>query len=344
MRYIVDANNYIKAISFGCEIECQDDVCTEYTGSVPKGYASLEDWYAQEVEMLYRWQVVSGNLTLNSNAKAPREGTGTYNDDYDNAPLGTWWSQPAGGACSNTPPNVTYGYLTTEMAGGTLSQIYRQYATGETWFRSNASGDWKAWARIDGLANAPGGLISKTYSGVSTNAKLEEALTTTWAEMDAGTLRYIRITVSESNLALSKNTWVVQLYKHSNTYGFAEARCYGSAVPTLAHNTFYGGAWVGWGFVNPQMAAGVEYRTTERWLSGPVYVKALNVGYVSAGSNAIAHGCAMKQPLTVEAYNNNVELVTGYSGITSLTCDGTNVHMTCSNDFGNITFYLKYTK
>ncbi len=50
MRYIVNANNYITAISFGCKIECQDDGCTEYTGSVPTGYTSLEDWYADEAE------------------------------------------------------------------------------------------------------------------------------------------------------------------------------------------------------------------------------------------------------------------------------------------------------
>lgn len=73
MRYIVNANNYITAISFGCYIECQDDGCTEYTGSVPTGYTSLEDWYASESEKLYRWKIVSGKLTMDSGATPPTD-------------------------------------------------------------------------------------------------------------------------------------------------------------------------------------------------------------------------------------------------------------------------------
>lgn len=76
MRYIVNADNYITAISFGCYIECQDDGCTEYTGSVPTGYASLDEWYADEAEKLYRWKIVDGQLTLDSSAVAPEK-------DYD---------------------------------------------------------------------------------------------------------------------------------------------------------------------------------------------------------------------------------------------------------------------
>lgn len=75
MRYIVNANNYITTISFGCYVECQDDGCTEYTGSVPTGYTSLEDWYADEAEKLYRWKIVNGQLTLDTGAAAPRDKT-----------------------------------------------------------------------------------------------------------------------------------------------------------------------------------------------------------------------------------------------------------------------------
>lgn len=71
MRYIVNDNNYITTISFGCYVECQDDGCTEYTGSVPEGYTSLEDWYTEEVEKLYRWKIVNGQLTLDSGAVGP---------------------------------------------------------------------------------------------------------------------------------------------------------------------------------------------------------------------------------------------------------------------------------
>lgn len=50
MRYIVNENNYITAVAFGCELACQGYECVAYTGSVPTGYTSLEDWYAGEGE------------------------------------------------------------------------------------------------------------------------------------------------------------------------------------------------------------------------------------------------------------------------------------------------------
>lgn len=98
MRYIVNADNYITTISFGCQVECQDDGCTEYTGSVPEGYTSLEDWYADEVEKLYRWQIVNGQLTLDSSAPAPA-------DDYNHL------------ADQNNPHEVTIAQIGAAPAG-----------------------------------------------------------------------------------------------------------------------------------------------------------------------------------------------------------------------------------
>lgn len=75
MRYIADSDGYVKEVSFGADIVCEDQVCTEYTGEVPTGYASLEAWFMEELEKLYRWKIVGGNLTLDSSAVAPREKT-----------------------------------------------------------------------------------------------------------------------------------------------------------------------------------------------------------------------------------------------------------------------------
>lgn len=74
MRYIVNSNNYVVAVSFGSEVAYNSSECTEYTGRVPSGYGTLEEWHAAEGEKLWRWKVVSGNLTLDSSAKAPEEG------------------------------------------------------------------------------------------------------------------------------------------------------------------------------------------------------------------------------------------------------------------------------
>ena len=97
-------------------------------------------------------------------------------------------------------------------------------------------------------------------------------------------------------------------------------------------------------YFNPPMLWNVEYRTTERWLGKPVYAYAFNPGDIAAGSRAFPHGQKVGQPLCVQMFNRNSELVTGYSGITSITVDGTNVNLVCTSAFGNIAFYIKYTK
>ena len=73
MRYIADANGYLKYVSFGADITCNKQPCTEYTGSAPLDYNSLDDWYSAEVEKLYRWKIVDGQLTLDPNAVPPEE-------------------------------------------------------------------------------------------------------------------------------------------------------------------------------------------------------------------------------------------------------------------------------
>lgn len=75
MRYIADSDGYVKEVSFGADIVCDGQVCTEYTGAVPTGYASLEAWFMEELEKLYRWKIVDGNLTLDSTAAAPSDKT-----------------------------------------------------------------------------------------------------------------------------------------------------------------------------------------------------------------------------------------------------------------------------
>ena len=71
MRYITNYAGYVVTVAFGADVECDWGVCTEYTGAVPTGYTSLEDWYTEEVEKLYRWRVVNGQLTADEEAVAP---------------------------------------------------------------------------------------------------------------------------------------------------------------------------------------------------------------------------------------------------------------------------------
>ena len=74
MRYIINDKNYVTDISFGCPLVVNGAECTEYTGTVPSGYSSLEEWYREEELTLWRWKILEGNLTLDSTATAPEEG------------------------------------------------------------------------------------------------------------------------------------------------------------------------------------------------------------------------------------------------------------------------------
>ena len=62
MRYILNNEGYIYDISFGADIYCELGNCTQYTGEIPSGYTSLEEWHDNELDRLNAWKVVDGNL------------------------------------------------------------------------------------------------------------------------------------------------------------------------------------------------------------------------------------------------------------------------------------------
>lgn len=73
MRYIINENNYVTAITFGAGIVYNDCACVEYAGAVPYGWDTLDDWYFDEGDKLWRWKIVGGNLEMDPTATAPKE-------------------------------------------------------------------------------------------------------------------------------------------------------------------------------------------------------------------------------------------------------------------------------
>lgn len=66
----------------------------------------------------------------------------------------------------------------------------------------------------------------------------------------------------------------------SGQYDFSAVRSYGNT-----------GSWSPWEYINPPMQLGVEYRTTERYLGKPVYVKAVSCGSCPAsGYKDVVYG------------------------------------------------------
>ena len=73
MRYITDDAGYLREVSFGADIDCDDGTCTEYTGTVPAAYESIEDWYIFNADRLHQWQIVGGNLVEDGSRPDPED-------------------------------------------------------------------------------------------------------------------------------------------------------------------------------------------------------------------------------------------------------------------------------
>lgn len=107
-----------------------------------------------------------------------------------------------------------------------------------------------------------------------------------------------------------------------------------------------------WEWVNPPLALGVEYRTTERYFGKPVYVKLVDFGALpNAGLKQVAHGVTnvafavvdLSRSIAGSSYNNLFPLNTNISGVD--TSDGyINIRTLIDLSRINAIICLKYTK
>lgn len=70
MRYILDDNGYIEAVSC-TPFNCKNKSCKEYTGAIPANYGSVEEWAT--TANIKAYYLVNGNLTLDEARKAALE-------------------------------------------------------------------------------------------------------------------------------------------------------------------------------------------------------------------------------------------------------------------------------
>ena len=111
------------------------------------------------------------------------------------------------------------------------------------------------------------------------------------------------------------------------------------------------GTWYPWEWINPPMQLGVEYRTTERYLGKPVYVKAVNFGTLPNATTKTmtwATSGVVLAVLSVEATSSQgtpVGLGASLSG-TEITATTTTLYIKSSGNYSTDTavFRLKYTK
>ena len=114
-----------------------------------------------------------------------------------------------------------------------------------------------------------------------------------------------------------------------------------------AERQYYGDSgWSPWEWVNPPMALGVEYRTIERYLGKPVYVKAVNYGAMpNASRKNVAHGIT-NLSACIDIYGSHNQWNFGVPEIDFLYANETNINMKTNSDCSayTATVVMKYTK
>ena len=150
-------------------------------------------------------------------------------------------------------------------------------------------------------------------------------------------------------------TTISLLYKGDANYavlsniGSADTAQCGWRMIKLKKSSSEPSAWQPFEWEHPPMQIGVEYRTTERYNSKPVYKKAINTGALSAGtSKSVAHG-VQNIGLRLSALyglNNGGDNLVSNPGITGILVDGSNITITTAAGFStsNSWVVIAYTK
>ena len=131
---------------------------------------------------------------------------------------------------------------------------------------------------------------------------------------------------------------------------------YGNQVTQIAFNPnmagcgemcvrhFYSDTWTLWEYINPPMNSGVEYRTTERFLGKPVYVRCVVYGYIAAGTTTFAHGISgIDNVVGLDVVNNTYGYFSNSDAVHSA-ADRTNITIVSNWAMGGLIYTIKYTK
>ena len=139
-------------------------------------------------------------------------------------------------------------------------------------------------------------------------------------------------------IARSSTEFVQIIYAMSGSLNYSNAEL---------RRTAYNGVWYEWEWVNPPMALGVEYRTTERYKGKPVYCKLVNFGKLPNNTyKDVAHGISNLQYAISVSGDSNGENLIGNTYITYVNIGSTNIRIKTNADRSGVgaTVLIKYTK
>jgi hypothetical protein len=117
-----------------------------------------------------------------------------------------------------------------------------------------------------------------------------------------------------------------------------------SGCGEICVRSYNGTEWLPWEYVNPPMHYGVEYRTTERYNGQPVYVKAVNYGYIPVGESVIPHGIAnIDEVIGLSVINRSYGVFNNSNDVSSA-ANKTDVIVNTAWAMGGLIYVIKYTK
>ena len=132
---------------------------------------------------------------------------------------------------------------------------------------------------------APAGYVDGYYD-IRDNGTLIALLDMVYSNMPSNTRRCIMI-ADNGATAWGGGTYTATIDKSDDDYGVVDLVSYNHYGSALRISK-YGGIWQGLEWENPPMEFGEEYRTTERYMGKPVYVKACNFGALPNAATASA--------------------------------------------------------
>ena len=296
---------------------------------------------------IYIWDSVHGKWVANGNLQGPEGKQGIQGPDGKQGPEGKQGPPGPVGGSSNFVRYDAAQSLTDEQKAQARTNIGADTVQGAVLYTPQSLTDGQKTQARGNINAAPGGF------GLGEERAHEVILDCNTAKlsglyiMSSATVNYpslirngkyslLRVSARTSNEILQE----VFCVGISGQYDFNAVRSYGNS-----------GEWSEWEYINPPMALGVEYRTTERHLGKPVYVKAVDFGALPNATTKTVTWAASGEVLavlSVEATSSQgspVGLGASLSG-TELTATKTTLYVKSSGNYSSDTavFRLKYTK
>lgn len=187
----------------------------------------------------------------------------------------------------------------------------------------------KADGTLDDSGKKPGDFALNGFSGdmyhAGSDTALDALIDNVIAAMPEQSYKHIFVGFTTTEVTLGGGWYFFKIYKDDNNYVMLHGTSYNSGGKNVQRARF-GGAWGAWEWVNPPMAMGTEYRTTERWSGAVVYTKLVDCG-LSASSKTVSSGVLTTagiirdtvvvggQPMTQRSDNDTIGITRVYSKV-----------------------------